>query len=257
MKKDFVKGIAVGCALSMAIGGASVLADTYRTQLEAVYNDIKIVVNGKQIIPKDGDGNTVEPFISGGTTYLPVRAVSNALGQNVDWDSNTNTVYITNKSETNKVDMSTIQAFEGISFETGNYAVFTLRQNTVTPDNRLCPAFYKSDDYDYTTKYPYPYPLFILDSKYSLIEGLFALPDTSVSGKEYAIQLVNEDTDEVLTTVSNKKGEKAVDVKANLTGVDKLRIKTGIIDLDGNFSHPYDTCYGYFYNVYLTPINQK
>ena len=34
MKKDFVKGIAVGCALSMAIGGASALADTYRKFLE-------------------------------------------------------------------------------------------------------------------------------------------------------------------------------------------------------------------------------
>lgn len=34
MKKDFVKGIAVGCALSIAIGGASALADTYRKFLK-------------------------------------------------------------------------------------------------------------------------------------------------------------------------------------------------------------------------------
>ena len=47
MKKDFVKGIAVGCALSMAIGGASALADTYRKFLEVAYTDIKVVVNGK------------------------------------------------------------------------------------------------------------------------------------------------------------------------------------------------------------------
>ena len=35
----------------MATGGVSVLADTYRTQLEAVYNDIKVVINGKPITP--------------------------------------------------------------------------------------------------------------------------------------------------------------------------------------------------------------
>ena len=38
MKKDFVKGIAVGCALSIAIGGASALADTYRKFLEGSMN---------------------------------------------------------------------------------------------------------------------------------------------------------------------------------------------------------------------------
>ena len=51
MKKDFVKGIAVGCALSIAIGGASALADTYRKFLEVAYTDIKVVVNGKPTAP--------------------------------------------------------------------------------------------------------------------------------------------------------------------------------------------------------------
>ena len=63
MKKDFVKGIAVGCALSMAIGGASALADTYRKFLEVAYTDIKVVVNGKPTTPRDSDGTPVKPFI--------------------------------------------------------------------------------------------------------------------------------------------------------------------------------------------------
>ena len=62
MKKDFVKGIAVGCALSMAIGGASALADTYRKFLEVAYTDIKVVVNGKPTTPRDSDGTPVNPF---------------------------------------------------------------------------------------------------------------------------------------------------------------------------------------------------
>lgn len=81
MKKDFVKGIAVGCALSMAIGGASALADTYRKFLEVAYTDIKVVVNGKPTTPRDSDGTPVKPFISSGTTYLPVRSISKTL-----WD---------------------------------------------------------------------------------------------------------------------------------------------------------------------------
>lgn len=53
---------------------------------ELAYRDIKITLNGVEIIPKDAAGNIVEPFIIDGTTYLPVRAVSEALGLNVEWD---------------------------------------------------------------------------------------------------------------------------------------------------------------------------
>lgn len=36
----------------------------------------------------------IEPFIHNGTTYLPVRALAEALGQEVDWDQETATVLI-------------------------------------------------------------------------------------------------------------------------------------------------------------------
>ncbi|MBE6910482.1 MAG: copper amine oxidase N-terminal domain-containing protein [Ruminococcaceae bacterium] len=61
---------------------------------ELFYRNIKINFNGTQITPKDANGNTVEPFIIDGTTYLPVRAVANALGLNVGWDEGTSTVLL-------------------------------------------------------------------------------------------------------------------------------------------------------------------
>lgn len=63
---------------------------------ELKYNDIKIVLNGKQIVPKDANGNTIEPFIIDGTTYLPVRGVASALNMNVGWNSATKTVTLDN-----------------------------------------------------------------------------------------------------------------------------------------------------------------
>ena len=139
MKKDFVKGIAVGCALSIAIGGASALADTYRKFLEVAYTDIKVVVNGKPTTPRDSDGTPVKPFISSGTTYLPVRSISNALGQNVDWDSDTSTIYIGDKLETDKVNMAEIEPVEGTHILNSSSATFPLRQVTIVPDNRFAP----------------------------------------------------------------------------------------------------------------------
>ena len=88
--------------LIMAILCATVipaLAAQSTKQLDAYYNDIKIVLDGAQITPTDVTGKIVEPFIVDGTTYLPVRAISEALGKDVTWDGSTNTVRIDEKSE--------------------------------------------------------------------------------------------------------------------------------------------------------------
>lgn len=59
---------------------------------ELVYNNIKIVLDGKELAPADANGNPVEPFIIDGTTYLPVRGISSALGLGVSWNASTGTV---------------------------------------------------------------------------------------------------------------------------------------------------------------------
>lgn len=64
----------------------------------AAQQGISILINGNKIVPKDVNGNIVEPFLQDGTTYLPIRAVSEALGKNVSWDGETQTVSITDKN---------------------------------------------------------------------------------------------------------------------------------------------------------------
>ncbi|MBQ3404178.1 MAG: copper amine oxidase N-terminal domain-containing protein [Oscillospiraceae bacterium] len=63
-------------------------------QASITYRGIRIILDGKHIIPKDADGTVLDPFIKDGTTYLPVRAVASALGCEVGWDNATSTVYI-------------------------------------------------------------------------------------------------------------------------------------------------------------------
>jgi hypothetical protein len=79
---------------AILICGNSALAESVQRSIEVVYNDIKLVIDGKLVTPKDASGNIVAPFLYNGTTYLPVRAVSEALGKQVDWDGSTQTVYI-------------------------------------------------------------------------------------------------------------------------------------------------------------------
>lgn len=75
--------------------GTAVAASNVTTKMiEANYMGIKIVVDGKEIVPTDANGKKVEPFASSGTTYLPVRAIGEALGKEVTWDGSTATVYV-------------------------------------------------------------------------------------------------------------------------------------------------------------------
>ncbi len=59
-----------------------------------VATGVSLYINDQKLDPKDPNGNPVEPFILDGTTYLPVRAVSEALGVPIQWEGSTWSVYI-------------------------------------------------------------------------------------------------------------------------------------------------------------------
>ena len=56
------------------------------------YRNIKITLDGQEVTPADANGKSTEPFAIDGTVYVPVRAISEALGLDVEWDAKTNTV---------------------------------------------------------------------------------------------------------------------------------------------------------------------
>ncbi|MCL2121228.1 MAG: right-handed parallel beta-helix repeat-containing protein [Clostridiales bacterium] len=80
--------------LVTVILGAPVFALNLTKMIEVRYRDIKIYVDGEIVVTADASGRIVEPFIYDGATYLPIRAVSEALGMTVEWDGVTNSVYI-------------------------------------------------------------------------------------------------------------------------------------------------------------------
>lgn len=96
MKKR-LQGIVIGIIIGVMISGFATFAKNGTETISAWFSNIKICVNGEYITPTDANGNAVEPFIVNGTTYLPVRAVGNALDMDVDWDNNTKTVFLGEK----------------------------------------------------------------------------------------------------------------------------------------------------------------
>lgn len=86
----------VGAVLSALIGSVMVVsADGVIKNITAQINsNIKMEVAGDRFSPKDANGKLIQPISYLGSTYLPVRALGEALGVVVDYDSKTQTVII-------------------------------------------------------------------------------------------------------------------------------------------------------------------
>lgn len=97
--KGFFSGLIFALVLGISILGVTVLAAPIENKISVVYDNIKIYVDGVLIQPKDADGKTIKPFISNGVTYLPVAALSKALGKDISWDGNAKSIYIGRKPD--------------------------------------------------------------------------------------------------------------------------------------------------------------
>ncbi len=97
MKKNgYWKGFTSALVLMALVAGLSVTATAagQRRTIE-VEDGIKISINDARFIPRDNNGKKVPVFLYEGTTYVPVRAVCEAAGMEVAFDSKTRTVELT------------------------------------------------------------------------------------------------------------------------------------------------------------------
>ncbi len=78
------KLLAILLVLIMALSAIPVMAE----------DTVTVVLDGEVIDCKNAQGVEVPPILVDGTTYLPVRAIANALSLNVQWDDATKSVFI-------------------------------------------------------------------------------------------------------------------------------------------------------------------
>lgn len=89
--KGFAMGIVTSLLLSLLVAPGFAASALKAIQ---VYTGITLYYDGVKFEPKDAGGHKVEPLLYNGTTYLPVRAISNLFGEDINWDGNTWSVYI-------------------------------------------------------------------------------------------------------------------------------------------------------------------
>ncbi|MDF2891623.1 MAG: hypothetical protein K0R80_1990 [Clostridia bacterium] len=123
-------------AMCIIVLSSTVFSSTIKETLEVYRNYITLKVNGNNV--------EVDNFVVDGTTYIPLRAVSELLGMEVGWDQNTKTASINNSeniSNTNDKNSTVIAYAEKLDYMTpklkasildiniNNIDSFTLEQN--------------------------------------------------------------------------------------------------------------------------------
>ncbi|MBQ9345983.1 MAG: DUF5067 domain-containing protein [Oscillibacter sp.] len=95
--RRYLTAAAAALMVCMAAGSASGSVGKVTQELE--YRNIKVTLNGEALDLRNAVGDPVEPFMFGGTNYLPVRALAEALGLEVSWDGASATVVLKEPGE--------------------------------------------------------------------------------------------------------------------------------------------------------------
>lgn len=229
-----IAGVLVGGLLTSGVAFAKQISEN----AELIYNNIKIFVDGAEIIPKDANGNTVEPFIYNGTTYLPARAISNALGQEVEWVGDTQSVYIGKKDQT--VPDNYLHKIQHNDYkEASSHFKFAVINGTVTDYNQKTYnnglLFYQDGTWeikDDTEKanviLSYP-----LNSQYKKLKGHIVLPEKyniATWGEDSKCRTSETDVwfygdNKLLYKATNVTSSMPFDLDIDLAGVNQLTIK--------------------------------
>jgi hypothetical protein len=226
--KEKIKGIVIG-AVGSTLLTATVFATPVAKNAQLFFNNIKIFVDDVSVTPKDAQGNVVEPFIYNGTTYLPVRAVSNALGKNVEWDGKTSSVYIGKHNNANKDGQTSSMWLDQLDYfnyqRGGSSDSWVLWESS--KDNDSTGASY-SHGIKYGMPYYYSknwqYTEYLLNQKYKKLTGKFVLHYDSRSVNRETYLKIYGDDKLLYTSEAMKSGKMPLDVNVDITGVIKLKV---------------------------------
>jgi len=94
-KKHYLATAAAGLLLATTLIPSGASAEVATKNLQAKYNNIKVLNNGYQI------STPIEPFIVNGTTYIPLRMMADVFKKDVTWDGKTYTINVIDKPDAN------------------------------------------------------------------------------------------------------------------------------------------------------------
>jgi foldase protein PrsA len=109
--KDKMKGLIVGLTIGSLLSGTAAFAAS--SQIDVAFRSLKYMFDGVEKAPTDGKG-----FIYEGSTYVPLRFISETLGKKVEWDEENETIWIGNNPK------HVLAAYKGGTVTQGEFDTF-------------------------------------------------------------------------------------------------------------------------------------
>ncbi len=198
MKKT-IKGYLLGIISAVVILGS----------VSYAYSTVRIVVNNKELIPTDVNGNRVDPILIDGTTYLPVRAVANAFGEPVYWDGETSTVYLGNGDGKLPYPTAKLADLKNIGGGWGNSNNLTDNYGNFYGNARGCRG-------NYTGQY-------LLDGKYSRFRATLYVKDGDTDNDTAGI-VITADGKDIYTSPQMNKTSRPITIDVSVKGCNVFEI---------------------------------
>lgn len=212
-KKFNIKSFTLGVCLTLVL--TSVLTVTAQS-IDVFMGGIKVYWEGVEKILRDTKGEKVEPIIYNGTTYVPLRAMSNLMGKDVDWNQSEKAVYVGKKPTAKTYSLADMEKNINGS---GNYyktTSFYLKNQEISITDG---AIKQSGTWKTT---------YVLDNKFSSFRGKMVMPYTTVGSEGEATvvfySVENDGTANEIETYRLKKTEDPIEFEVDLRGVTNLRI---------------------------------
>lgn len=214
MKKQW-KGFLAGMLVTvMTLGMINPAVAALVGRTIEVYTGVNVYVDDQLIEPKDANGNPVEVFVYNGTTYLPIRAIGNALGLPVEWEGKSQSAYVgKHKGDKPNVWLKDLDYFTGRSWgEYDGKDNLGVEHRAAITDNRWSET---------NTSNTY-----LINGQYSAISGtLFQkYDDRSKTDAGYPTIFEIYGDDELLYSAEMYGGIKPIDFYVSLSGVLELRV---------------------------------
>ena len=204
----FISGMLV--AMLIMQGAVPAMAGLAGKMIE-VYTGVNIYVDAAKLEPKDANGNPVEAFVYNGTTYLPVRAVGEAVGKTVQWEGKTGSVYLgKHTGEKPAVWLKDLDYFTG-----EKWSVESTSKDNLGKTRTNCITISKYFLFDNTYR---------INGQYSLLTGtLYQTYDNRNEESNGYLQIYGDG--ELLYEARMNKGVDPIDFSVDIRGILSLEIK--------------------------------
>ena len=235
--KSFLFGFVMALILTTTVGAFA--SSGVMKQISVQLGGMNIVIDGVKMAPKDVNNQAVAPIVYNGTTYVPIRFISEVFNKSVNYVGKTSTIFIGEPQKQEAVLLRDLQAVEKTVFAEPNYGTyggwvttpyaadkrFTVISWSKSGTMKVADRSYISQSTILSDGVTENVASYRLEGKYKALEADFGIDDCSTSSPEISGRVEIYGDGQLLKRAMKSKGHALEHLTIDLTGVKLLTIK--------------------------------